>query len=281
MNKKDNSISNIDKETVKGFGDEWEKFDQSTLSLKEKKEIFESYFSIFPWHLVNKKSKGFDLGCGSGRWAELVAPKVGELYCIDPSSSIEIAKRNLTHLNNCIFQKESVDTMRIEENSMDFGYSLGVLHHIPDTKEALKKCVSKLKPGAPFLVYLYYALENRPFWFKALWLLSNYLRKFISKLPFSLRYFISQIISALVYFPLARLAFIFQQFKFDTNKFPLSEYRNKSFYTMRTDALDRFGTRLEQRFTSEEIERMMIEAGLEGIDFRDSAPFWCALGYKK
>ena len=50
---------------------------------------------------------------------------------------------------------------------------------------------------------------------------------------------------------------------------------------MRTDALDRFGTKLEQRFTSEEIERMMIEAGLEGIDFRDSAPFWCALGYKK
>ena len=71
MNKKDNSKSNIDTETVKGFGDEWEKFDQSTLSLKEKKEIFEAYFSIFPWHLVNKNSKGFDLGCGSGRWAEL------------------------------------------------------------------------------------------------------------------------------------------------------------------------------------------------------------------
>ena len=45
--------------------------------------------------------------------------------------------------------------MKIKENSMDFGYSLGVLHHIPDTKEALQKCVSKLKPGAPFLVYLY------------------------------------------------------------------------------------------------------------------------------
>ena len=29
MNKKDNSNSNIDTETVKGFGDEWEKFDQS------------------------------------------------------------------------------------------------------------------------------------------------------------------------------------------------------------------------------------------------------------
>ena len=171
--------------------------------------------------------------------------------------------------------------MKIKENSMDFGYSLGVLHHIPDTKEALKKCVSKLKPGAPFLVYLYYALENRPFWVKALWLLSNYLRKFISKLPFSLRYFISQIISAVVYFPLARLAFIFQQFKFDTNKFPLSEYRNKSFYTMRTDALDRFGTRLEKRFTKKEIKLMMKNAGLVSIEFSNSTPFWVAIGFKK
>ena len=50
---------------------------------------------------------------------------------------------------------------------------------------------------------------------------------------------------------------------------------------MRTDALDRFGTKLEQRFTSDEIEKMMMEVVLEGIHFRESAPFWCALGYKK
>ena len=50
---------------------------------------------------------------------------------------------------------------------------------------------------------------------------------------------------------------------------------------MRTDALDRFGTRLEQRFTRAEIEAMMRAAGLERIAFSDQAPFWCALGYRK
>ena len=44
---------------------------------------------------------------------------------------------------------------------------------------------------------------------------------------------------------------------------PLSAYRERSFYVMRTDALDRFGTRLEQRFTREQIRSMMHEAGLE------------------
>ena len=62
---------------------------------------------------------------------------------------------------------------------------------------------------------------------------------------------------------------------------PLFEYRAKSFYTMRTDALDRFGTRLEQRFTRVQIEKMLEQAGLVDITFSDIAPYWCALGIKK
>jgi len=50
---------------------------------------------------------------------------------------------------------------------------------------------------------------------------------------------------------------------------------------MRTDALDRFGTRLEQRFTRVQIEKMLEQAGLVDITFSDIAPYWCALGIKK
>ena len=50
---------------------------------------------------------------------------------------------------------------------------------------------------------------------------------------------------------------------------------------MRTDALDRFGTKLEKRFTKAKIRQMMEHAGLEKIVFSDYAPYWCAVGYKK
>jgi hypothetical protein len=58
----------------------------------------------------------------------------------------------------------------------------------------------------------------------------------------------------------------------------LQFYSDKPFYVMRTDALDRFGTRLERRFTRVEIERMMYSAGLRGIEFSEEEPFWCAVG---
>ena len=275
-----NKDINVDKKTVEGFGDEWSRFDQSELSDQEHKAIFKSYFSIFPWNKLPEAAKGMDVGCGSGRWAKLVAPKVGHLYCIDPSNALNVARKNLAPNNNCEFYHTTVDAMPIKNSSLDFGYSLGVLHHIPDTQSGIEACVRKLKPGAPFLIYLYYAFDNKPGWFYSLWRISDALRKSISLFPYGLRFFVSQIFAVLVYFPMAKISWLLEKMGSKVDNFPLSAYRNLSFYTMRTDALDRFGTRLEKRFTRKQIQSMMEKSGLERIEFSSNVPFWCAVGYR-
>ena len=274
-------IENIDHKVVEEFGNEWNEFDQSELSEEELNSIFNDYFRVFPWEKISKSSQGFDLGCGSGRWAKFVSPKVGKLFCIDPSNAIEIAKKNLKKFKNCSFIKSGVDQIPLEDNSMDFGYSLGVLHHVPDTLDGLKKAVNKLKKGAPFLVYLYYAMDNQPIWFKFIWKISDFFRRAISSLPFKSKLFITNIIALFIYFPFARFSKFLFKIGVNVHSFPLSNYRNKSFYTMRTDALDRFGTKLELRYTRNEIEQMMITAGLINIIFSNSTPYWCAVGIKK
>ena len=50
------------------------------------------------------------------------------------------------------------------------------MHHIPHTQEALKDCTKLLKSGAPILLYLYYNFENKPFWFRQIWKVSDYFR---------------------------------------------------------------------------------------------------------
>jgi len=275
---------NKDQKTIDGFGDEWERFDQSDLNPDEHHELFDKYFSIFPWSSLPNDAVGFDMGCGSGRWAKILAQRVGTLNCIDPSSAIEVAKKNLKDFPNCIFHKAGVNEESLEASSQDFGVSLGVLHHIPDTAKGIKACVRMLKPGAPFLLYLYYALDNRSFWYRFIWRISNFVRFFVSKLPHGVRYSMSQIIASIIYWPFARSAKIIEKLgvsQYLVDKLPLSFYRNLSFYTMRTDALDRFGTRLEHRFTKDEITVMMIEAGLENIVFSENDPYWVAIGYRK
>lgn len=280
--KKSQKTKNIDKKVVEGFGEEWHKFDQTSLSKNEHEALFNAYFHIFPWDKLPADSIGFDLGCGSGRWAKLVAPRVGQLHCIDASEiAITVAKNNLANYSNCSFHLAGVDNIPIEDGSADFGYSLGVLHHVPDTESGIKNCTTKLKHGAPFLIYLYYAFDNKPYWYRMIWKITEMGRLLISRLPFSARYLTSQIIAILVYWPIGRLALLFESCGMDVDNFPLCYYRRKSLYVMRTDALDRFGTRLEKRFTKKQILEMMEKAGLENISFSISRPYWTAIGFKK
>lgn len=200
-------LANLDPQTVSGFGTEWSTFDQSTLSSEELADIFAAYFAIFPWQALPQAAVGFDLGCGSGRFARLASPRVGQLHCIDASKdALAVAKRNLRDHDNCTFHLASVEAIPLADGSMDFGYSLGVLHHVPDTADGIRACAAKLKPGAPLLLYLYYAFDNRPPWFRLLWRASDVLRRIISTLPLGLKHWGSTALAAIVYWPLARLA---------------------------------------------------------------------------
>ena len=276
-----NGRKNIEPHTVAGFGDEWRRFDQSPVTETEGQEQFERYFRIFPWERLPRDAIGFDMGCGSGRWAMRVAPRVGQLLCVDASrEALNVARRNLSGHANCELVHASVDEVPIADASMDFGYSLGVLHHVPDTVAAVRVCAQKLKPGSPLLLYLYYAFDNRPWWYRLIWKLTDSVRAIISRLPHGLRFVVTQVIAATVYWPLARTAKCLEGLGWDVETIPLAAYRDASLYTMRTDALDRFGTRLERRFTAEQIEAMMRDAGLEQIRFSESVPYWCVVGIK-
>jgi SAM-dependent methyltransferase len=276
------AASNVDWKLVEGFGDEWSRFDHETAPTDDVEEIFGRYFQIFPWDRLPRDAVGFDLGCGSGRWAKLVAPRVGTLHLVDPSEgALAVAKKKLADFPNARFHQAAVDEIPLADGSMDFGYSLGVLMCIPDTQAAINSCVAKLKKGAPFLAYIYYRFDNRPWWYGKLWQATELFRAGISRAPLPLRYAASQAMAGGVYLPLALTARALEKAGVDVTNFPLSFYRNKDFYFMRNDALDRFGTRLEKRYTRNEIRTMMERAGLENVTFNDRAPYWCSVGYKR
>ena len=274
--------SNLDAKTVAGFGREWDHFDQSKLVGDEYDDLFSAYFGIFPFDDLPKDAEGFDLGCGSGRWAAGVASRVGKLHLIDPAKkALDVARKRLAGAGNVSFHLAPADAIPLPDASQDFGYSLGVLHHIPNSARALADAVRKLKPGAPFLLYIYYKLENRPAWFRFIWRSTDTVRRAVSRLPFPVARGVTSSIAAAVYWPLARAALVAEKVGLDPSNIPLSSYRHRSFYTMRTDALDRFGTRLEQRFTRAEIEQMMRDAGLTDIRFSDRPPYWVACGKRE
>lgn len=275
----DENISNIDPKTVASFGSEWEKFSQ--FSEIEIENIGNEYFDICNDTHLNKSTLALDMGCGSGRWSKYLSKKVKFIEAIDPSTAVITAREFLSGNENVRVTQASADNIPFADSSFDFVFSLGVLHHIPDTRLALKNCISKVKSNGHLLIYLYYSLDNRGILYKSIFHLSSIFRFLISKLPDFLKKTTCDLIAFLVYIPLSRLGGFLKSIGLSSwHSVPLAYYHDKSINILRNDALDRFGTPLEQRFSKKQITEMLESEGMTNIAFSEKAPYWHVIAQK-
>ena len=272
------SGNNIDVKVVEEFGEEWLKFHNFSDEMISKS--VGEYFDIINDTIINKNTYAIDIGCGSGRWTKVMAPRAGFIEAVDPSNAIFAADRLLKNIDNVRLTQASINTLPFDDETFDFAMSVGVLHHIPDTLQAMKDCVKKVKRGGYFYTYLYHDISDKGFITRSAFAVSDLLRRGISRLPATFKKFTCDIIAATVYLPLVSISRFLSWvgMKRISKKIPLADYSNKAFFVMRNDALDRFGTRLEQRFTKLEVAEMMTASGLGEIVISDGTPYWHGIG---
>lgn len=287
INSKNNNIycfntdtldSNIDVSVVNSFGEEWSKFND--FKDEEIDKLGKMYFDILDEKMVNKNTYAIDIGCGTGRWTKYLLNRIGFIEAIDPSKAIITADSLIGKNDKIRLSMASTDNIPFADETFDFGMSIGVLHHIPNTQKAMIDCVKKIKIGGYFYTYLYYNLENKGSIFKFILVLVTLLRKLISKLPTTIKKIACDVIALLVYMPIILLGRLFNAFGFPkiAKNLPLNMYQNQTFFVIRNDSLDRFGTSLEQRFSKKEIVTMMNNCGLEDIIISKNLPYWHAVG---
>ena len=272
-------ILNKDNLTIKGFGDEWSTYTQNDEPKYDLQKIYLDYFAWINDYIINYDNV-LDVGCGSGRWAKFIAPRSSKLDVLDPSEeALKVAKMNLADFKNINYINSTADELSFSDQ-YSFVYSLGVLHHIPDTRAAVSTVSKFVMPGGHLLLYLYYRFDNRPFWFQVIWRASNLLRKMISILPFTIKKVACLAIALLVYWPVSRFYHLLKFIGRHPQNFPLSYYSDKKLSVLKTDALDRFGTRLENRFTRQEIHAFLTENNFTDIHFKDGEPYWTVIAKK-
>lgn len=96
-----------------------------------------------------------DAGCGMGRFAEVCATAGADVHAIDLSTAVEAAARNLSHHPNISFYQADILNLPFADGVFDVIYSIGVLHHTPDTKKAFLSLVRLLKPGGRIAIWVY------------------------------------------------------------------------------------------------------------------------------
>ena len=276
QNRKD---ENLDQGVIDSFGHEWANYDYGETETSEALDAqFMAYCAPIDLTQFNPKtSLAGDFGAGSGRWSSRLSPHFSLVYALEPSDGANsVLKNKFSNDPKIVVLQETVGSNSIPLASLDLAMSLGVLHHIPDTGLAIKDVSRRIKPGGVFLCYLYYSLENKPAYYKMIFKAVDGVRRVISVLPQRLKQFVTSLIAGVIYWPLARFSKVLNKFGINTSNVPLHHYADMPFVMLANDALDRFGTTLEQRFSKAEITEMLRVANFDisTLKFSDKEPFW-------
>jgi SAM-dependent methyltransferase len=249
------------------FGAEWK---EHGAILPEHQREFAQYFDLVDLSTLSK-ARVCDLGCGSGRWSFLIKDHCRELVLVDFSEAIFVARENLRGADHCLFFKGDLMRLPFASDFTDFLFCLGVLHHLPIP---CLDAVKNLKKYAPrMLIFLYYALDNRPAYFRCLLQAVTTVRMVLAKVraPFFRNAF-SFFGTVCIYLPLIGIGHVLSLFGLG-RYVPLYEfYRNKSLKRIQQDVYDRFFTRIEQRVSRAEI--MTIKSDFSEVRISDHIPYW-------
>jgi SAM-dependent methyltransferase len=254
-------------ETQFTFGTQWNKF--ATLQPEHDRE-FQEYFDLVDLDAL-KASDVIDFGCGMGRWSFMISGYCRNIVLTDFSEAIFAARRLLKDKSNAVFLMADIHNLPLADDCADFAFSLGVLHHMPT--DCLSEVIGLKRIAKKLLIYLYYALDNRPLYFRILFKMMDAMRRRVGGIRNEMiRDVYIHAMTAFLYMPFIWLAVILRPFKLD-HYVPLHTYQGKSFYRVRQDAYDKLLTRVEQR-----VSRKQIMA-LQGTEFAritlsDSPPYW-------
>lgn len=249
------------------FGAEWRKHGEL---LPEHAAEFAQYFDIVNLAAL-KDARVCDLGCGSGRWSSFLRDRCRELVLVDFSDAIYVARQNLRGANHCLFFKADVLSLPFADDCVDFVLCLGVLHHLPvpclDAVRNLRRLAPRL------LIFLYYALDNRPWYFRGLLRLVNVARRRLSRIRSPLFRSAFALFGAVaIYRPLVALGTLLRPLGLGTSV-PLYEvYRGKSVRRIQQDVYDRFFTRIEQRVSRAEIDA--LRSDFAEVRISSGLPYW-------
>jgi len=253
--------------TIQSFSSEWQSFPEI---LPEHRAEYEAYFDLVD-NAVLKDARCLDLGCGIGRWSYHVYPHTQRLVLVDASRAIFVARRNLRQADRAIFIRADLRELPFREKAFDFLFCLGVLHHLEED------CLELTRSLAPYsrrlLIYLYYALDNRPWYFRLLFILVDELRRGLSHITSEpLRTALARLMTWTLYVPVLALGRFMELFRLG-HLVPLYEgYKHSTTKRLVQDVYDRFFTPIEQRVSRAKIMELSDTFG--SIRISPKVPFW-------
>lgn len=151
--------------------------DKEFMSKHYFEEIEKHRYGTHPWILENIKKfdlenkKVLEIGLGMGTDHLSMARQGGIMYGIEltPQNLIISKKRLEMYGFNSELLIGDAEYLPYPDNSFDFIYSFGVIHHSPDTQKIISEIYRVLKPGGQCWITVYHKTSLFFWWTIFLW----------------------------------------------------------------------------------------------------------------
>ena len=252
----------VARRTQASFGYEWTHFNDWKPSGETN---FNDYFAGTDLAELNGRLV-LDAGCGMGRHARQIAAHAGRVVAVDFSRAIDQASRNTAPLGNVDCLQADLLRLPLVDAGFDYVYSLGVLHHIDETTQALAALAAKVRPGGRLRIYLYW---KRHGWRG--WLLKgvSLIRRMTTRLPLPLLRLLCWPLSVVLYVGVILPYRVLSRLGLKGHEsWPLFVYTKYPFTVLYNDQFDRFSAPIEKRYDPDEVRQLLERAGLRDVTVR-------------
>lgn len=161
--------------TQSSFGTQWNRYEVQCLD--EDIATFQAKTGFDVNSLTGLRV--LDAGCGGGRYSFVAGSAGAELTSVDISSAVNKAARLCESLPNVQVLQANLMKLPLPANSFDRIFSIGVLHHTPDTRAAFDALIPLLKPGGNISIWLY------PKWDRFREAMNTFWRSMTTRMPHS------------------------------------------------------------------------------------------------
>ncbi len=176
----------------KSFGWQWKKwskvqFEENNIGKPMQNHTTEMFNAITEMNYSNLSNDYIlEIGCGSGRFLDILKNKNCTIIGIDNSESIDVTYKNLENVDKTKLLLVQCDTYNLpfKDSSFNHIYSIGVLHHTPNPTKIINNIFKILKSKGSFSLTVYnknsyYSLPNVNMWRKFF----NFLHPFLGFYP--------------------------------------------------------------------------------------------------
>ena len=258
--------------TIRDFGMEWFHY-RDVKGFFGSMELFSDM--IFPFLKPGdiKDCKVAEIGSGSGRIVNmLLRAGASHVIAVEPSAeAFNVLCQNIEYPEKVTFLQITGDQLPAY-GDLDYVFSIGVLHHIPDPGPVAKAAFRALRPGGRFVAWLYGKEGNR------LYLsLIQPLRIVTKRLP----HFVLNAVTWLIYFPMALYVKLCRILPL-----PLREYISFVFGKMspekqRLIIYDQLNPAYAKYYTKSEAEKLFSSSEFTNVNIHHRHGYsWTVIGTK-